>query len=85
MAYLRDEFLPKRQLEELLIEREIRTKHANWDKIRRLPKLLRNAVEYFIRMGDLRMAQKLARMDLEDFIELLEELNVPVFITVIDE
>ena len=83
MAYLRDDLLPKEQLEELLIEREIRSKYADWEKIRKLPPLLRNAVEYFIRMGDLRMAQKIARMDLEDFIELLEELNIPVFITII--
>ncbi len=85
MAYLRDDLLPKDQLEELLIERSIRSKLANWNEIKKLRPRLRNAVEYFIKMGDLRMAQKLAGMDLEDFIALLERLNVPVSITVIDD
>jgi len=68
-----------------LIEREIREREADWNFIKSLDPRLKSAVELFIKTGDLRMAQKIAKMDLEDFINLLRKAKVPVFITVIDD
>ena len=65
------------------IEKEIRRKEADWKCIESLPDHLRKAVKLFIETGDLRLAQHLSRLDLEDFIEVLKKCNVPVFITFI--
>jgi len=69
--------------EEDVIEREIRRREADWEYINTLPPKLRAAITFFIERGDIRLAQKLAQMDLEDFIELLRKANVPPFITVV--
>ena len=43
------------------------------------------AVRLFIEKGDLRLAQHMSGLDLEDFVELLRNAKVPVFITVVRE
>jgi len=36
-------------------------------------------------MGDLRLAQHIARMELEDFLDILRKARIPPFITTIYE
>jgi len=67
------------------VEREVRRREADWEYIRSLPPRLREAVKLFIETGDLRLAQRLAGMGLEDFIELLRRARVPPFVTVVYE
>jgi len=61
-------------------EREVRRREAAWDAIERLPPKLRAAVKLFIETGDLRLAQRLSGLDLEDFVELLRSVKVPPFV-----
>jgi len=69
---------------DLKIEREVRRREANWEEIEKLPPLIASAVKLFIELGDLRLAQRISGLDLEDFIEVLERARVPIFITVRD-
>ncbi len=71
--------------EELYIERKIRRREADWSFINSLPPRLKYAIILFIEKGDLRLAQKLSGLSLEEFIELLEKARVPVFITILRE
>jgi hypothetical protein len=71
--------------EESTIERDIRRKEADWDFINSLNPRLKWAVKLFIEKGDLRLAQRMSGLDLEDFIEILRNAKVPVFITVIKD
>ncbi|MGC9104391.1 MAG: hypothetical protein ACP5JF_06345 [Candidatus Methanodesulfokora sp.] len=71
--------------EESVVEREIRRKEADWSFINSLNPRLMWAVKLFIEKGDLRLAQHMSGLDLEDFIEVLRSARVPVFITVIKE
>jgi len=61
-------------------EREVRRREADWDAIERLPPRLKAAVKLFIETGDLRLAQRLSGLDLEDFVELLRSVKVPPFV-----
>ncbi|MGC8933305.1 MAG: hypothetical protein ACP5KE_05915 [Candidatus Methanodesulfokora sp.] len=67
------------------MEREIRRREADWSFINSLNPRLMWAVKLFIEKGDLRLAQHMSGLDLEDFIEVLRSARVPVFITVIKE
>ncbi len=71
--------------EESVVEREIRRREADWSFINSLNPRLMWAVKLFIEKGDLRLAQHMSGLDLEDFIEVLRSARVPVFITVIKE
>jgi hypothetical protein len=71
--------------EESTIERDIRRKEADWNFINSLNPRLMWAVKLFIEKGDLRLAQRMSGLDLEDFIEILRNAKVPVFITVIKD
>jgi len=57
-------------IELALKAREIRRKTANWDFIKSLPPKLRIALEYYIEVGDLYNAAKLAGMGVDEFNEL---------------
>jgi len=61
-------------------EREVRRREADWDAIESLPPRLKAAVKLFIETGDLRLAQRLSGLDLEDFVELLRSVKVPPFV-----
>jgi len=50
--------------------REVRRRTANWDFIKSLPPKLRIALEYYIEVGDLYNAAKLAGMGVDEFNEL---------------
>ncbi|MEM1610633.1 MAG: hypothetical protein QXQ57_03170 [Sulfolobales archaeon] len=70
------------RFEEILREyeeegREIRRKEADWDFINKQPPRIRAALIYYIEKGDLRMAQRLSGLSLEEFIELLERARIP--------
>jgi hypothetical protein len=71
--------------EESAIERDIRRKEADWNFINSLNPRLMWAVKLFIEKGDLRLAQRMSGLDLEDFIEILRNARIPVFITVIKD
>jgi hypothetical protein len=71
--------------EESAIERDIRRKEADWNFINSLNPRLMWGVKLFIEKGDLRLAQRMSGLDLEDFIEILRNAKVPVFITVIKD
>ena len=57
--------------------REIRRREAGWDFINKQPPRIRAALIYYIEKGDLRMAQKLSGLSLEEFITLLEKARIP--------
>jgi len=67
------------------VERELRRREADWGYIESLPPRLREAVRLFIETGDLRLAQRLAGVGLEDFLDLLRRARVPPFVTVVFE
>lgn len=52
----------------------------DWDAVEKPPPKLKAAVKLFIKTGDLRLSQRLSGLDLEDLVELLRRLKVPVFI-----
>ncbi|MEX0568896.1 MAG: hypothetical protein Q6363_007025 [Candidatus Njordarchaeota archaeon] len=64
-----------------LIEEEdakIRSKMANWEFIDRQKPLIKNALIYYIKTGDIRRACKMAKMGINAFRELLRKANIPV-------
>ncbi|WP_054857817.1 hypothetical protein [Vulcanisaeta sp. JCM 16159] len=66
-----------RELEERERElREMRRREADWDFINSLPPRIRSAVVLFIETGDLRLAQRLSGLGLEDFVDILRRARV---------
>ncbi|GAB6947779.1 hypothetical protein JCM16161A_19090 [Vulcanisaeta sp. JCM 16161] len=66
-----------RELEERERElREMRRREADWDFINSLPPRVRSAVVLFIETGDLRLAQRLSGLGLEDFVDILRRARV---------
>lgn len=59
------------------IEREVRRNNADWEFVKRQPPRIRAALELYIEKGDLRLAQRIAGMELEDFLNLLREAKIP--------
>jgi hypothetical protein len=57
--------------------REVRRKYANWDFIRSQPPKVRVALEYYVEVGDLYNAAKLAGMTMEEFNELRIKAGIP--------
>ena len=58
--------------------RELRRRYANWQFIQQLPPKLRAALIYYIETGDLRRAQQLSGLDLDNFRELMRRARVPL-------
>ena len=56
--------------------REIRREMADWDFIRSQPPRLRAALELYVETGDLRLAQRISGLVLEDFVELLKKAGL---------
>ncbi|MGC9136845.1 hypothetical protein [Caldivirga sp.] len=66
-----------RELEEHEREvREMRRREADWDFINSLSPRVRSAVILFIETGDLRLAQRLSGLGLEDFVDILRRARV---------
>jgi hypothetical protein len=67
-------------LEELLKEEEearrLREESADWEYIERLPPRVRAAVKLYIKTGDLRLAQKVSGLPLEEFVDVLGRARV---------
>ena len=64
-------------VERLREAREIRRRYADWEFIKSQPPKLRVALEYFIEVGDLYNAAKLAGMSMEEFNELRIRAGIP--------
>ena len=60
--------------------REIRRKYANWQFINKQPVKIKYALIYYIENGNIRLASKLAGLNIEDFRELLRKANIPVVV-----
>ncbi len=69
-------------LEELMEEereaREIRRRMADWSFINKQSPRIREALKYYIEKGDMRMAAKLAGMNICEFRELIRRARIPV-------
>ncbi len=57
--------------------KKIRRRYADWEFIKSQPPKLRVALEYFIEVGDLYNAAKLAGMSMEEFNELRIRAGIP--------
>jgi len=57
--------------------KRIRRRYADWEFIKSQPPKLRVALEYFIEVGDLYNAAKLAGMSVEEFNELRIRAGIP--------
>lgn len=73
---------PVRYVEEwiqLLEEaREIRRREADWRFINSLPPKLRLALTYFVEVGDIYVASRIAGMKVGEFDELRRKAKVPM-------
>jgi len=49
---------------------------ADWDFIRSQPPRLRAALELYVETGDIRLAQRVSGLILEDFIELVKKAGI---------
>ncbi len=58
--------------------RELRRRYADWRFIEQLPPKLKAALIYYIETGDLRRAQQLSGLDLDNFRELMRRARVPL-------
>jgi len=57
--------------------REVRRRMADWEFINKQPPRIKAALIYYIEKGDLRMAQALSGLGIEEFRELLREARIP--------
>jgi len=72
------------ELEKLLEEweeedrelRELREKRVNRGYVKSLPPKLREAVELYVETGDVRLAQELSGLPLDEFVEVLRRAGV---------
>ncbi|RLG50446.1 MAG: hypothetical protein DRN96_07705 [Thermoproteota archaeon] len=60
------------------VEEEIRRRHADWSFIERQKPRVKWALIYYIRTGDIRTAQKLAGLSIEEFNELRLKAKIPI-------
>jgi len=51
---------------------------ADWEFINRQRPLIRNALIYYIKTGDIRRACRMARMGINEFRELLRKASIPI-------
>jgi len=67
-----------RELEEEA--REIRRREADWEFIESQNPKVRAALKFYIETGDIRLASKIADMNIEEFRELLRSAKIPVIV-----
>jgi len=66
------------ELRKLELEaREIRRRMADWSFIERQPPRIKTALVYYVKTGDLRRAQRIAGLKLEEFIDLIKRAGIP--------
>jgi len=71
------EKLLKRWVREDEEAKRLRMKYADWGFIEKQPVRLREALKYYIKTGDIRMAAILAGLNIEEFNILRREANIP--------
>lgn len=57
--------------------REIRRKMADWNFIEKQPPRIREALKYYIEIGDLYVASRIAGVTVEEMNELRKEARIP--------
>ncbi|RLG51055.1 MAG: hypothetical protein DRN96_06185 [Thermoproteota archaeon] len=57
--------------------REVRRRMADWSFIERQPPRIKAALIYYVKTGDLRRAQRIAGLKLEEFIDLIKRAGIP--------
>lgn len=57
--------------------REVRRRSADWAFIESLPPRLREALKYYIEVGDMYVASRIAGLTVEEFNELRIRANIP--------
>ena len=67
-----------RELEEEA--REIRRREADWEFIESQNPKVRAALKFYIETGDIRLASRIADMNIEEFRELLRSAKIPVIV-----
>ena len=60
--------------------REIRRREADWEFIESQNPKVRAALKFYIETGDIRLASKIADMNIEEFRELLRSAKIPVIV-----
>ena len=66
------------EIERFLQEaKEIRRRMADWSFIERQPPRIKAALVYYVKTGDLRRAQRIAGLKLEEFIDLIKRAGIP--------
>ena len=56
--------------------RRLRREMADWNFIRSQPPRLRAALELYVETSDIRLAQRVSGLILEDFIELIKKAGI---------
>ena len=70
----------KKNLLEDAFERDIRRRYADWKFIEKQPVKIKVALKLFVETGDLRLAQRIAGMNIEDFYETIKKAKIPIVI-----
>ncbi len=60
--------------------RELRRASADWSFINSQPPRIRAALKLYIEAGDIRLASRLAGMNLDEFRQLLRRARIPVVV-----
>jgi len=60
--------------------RELRRREADWEFINSQPPRIRAALKLYVETGDIRLASKIAGIEIEDFRELLRLAKIPVVV-----
>ncbi len=58
--------------------RELRRRMADWRRIEELPPRLRAAVKYYVEVGDLYVASRIAGLRVHEMRQLLLRVGVPI-------
>ena len=72
--------MSKKYILEDEFEREVRRRYADWEFIEKQSPKIRAALKLFIETGDLRLAQRIAGMNIEEFYELVKRAKIPIVI-----
>ncbi len=57
--------------------REIRRREADWNFIEKQPPRIKAALKYYIEVGDLYVASRIAGLTVEEFNELRKKAGIP--------
>ncbi|GEM_PF-844980 len=58
--------------------RELRRRGVDWDRVNRLPPRLRAAIKYYVEVGDLYVASRIAGVKVGVMRRLLIKLGIPI-------